>query len=273
MRTLSLPDGGAMPVLGLGTWMMGESKREAAAELTALKLGIELGINLIDTAEMYGHGGAETIVGEAIAGRRDQIFLVSKVLPQNASRAGTVKACEASLKRLGTDRLDLYLLHWAGSHPVDDTIEGFEQLKRAGKILRWGVSNFDLAEMEPLDGTAVASNQVLYNLARRGIEFDLLPWCRARSIPIMAYSPIEQGRIVNNRALTSLAQARGCSAAQLALAWVLQQEGVVTIPKATNPAHVRENRAALDMSLSDAECAALDQAFPPPKKPTPLAML
>jgi diketogulonate reductase-like aldo/keto reductase len=273
MRTVSLPDGGTMPVLGLGTWMMGERKAAAAAELAALKLGIELGLNLIDTAEMYGNGGAETIVAEAIAGRRDEIFLVSKVLPQNASRGGTVKACEASLKRLGTDRLDLYLLHWAGSHPLDDTIEAFEQLKRTGKILRWGVSNFDRSEMEPLDGTAVASNQVLYNLARRGIEFDLLPWCRARGIPVMAYSPIEQGRILNNRALIALAKAHGCSAAQLALAWVLRQEGVVTIPKASILTHVRENRAALDMVLSDAEAAALDKAFPPPRQPTPLAML
>jgi diketogulonate reductase-like aldo/keto reductase len=273
MRTISLPDGGHMPTLGLGTWMMGERKSEAAAELAALRLGLELGLDFIDTAEMYGDGGAETIVGEAIAGRRDRIFLVSKVLPQNASRAGTIRACEASLKRLGTDRLDLYLLHWAGSHPLDETIEAFEQLKRAGKILRWGVSNFDLAEMEPLDGTAVASNQVLYNLTRRGIEFDLLPWCRARGIPVMAYSPIEQGRILAHRALVALAQARGCSPAQIALAWVLRQDGVVTIPKASTPAHVRENRAALDMVLSDAECATLDKAFPPPRKPAPLAML
>jgi diketogulonate reductase-like aldo/keto reductase len=273
MRTIGLPDGGAMPVLGLGTWMMGERKSAASSELAALKLGIELGMNLIDTAEMYGNGGAETIVAEAIAGRRDEIFLVSKVLPHNASRAGTIKACEASLKRLGTDRLDLYLLHWAGNHPLDDTIEGFEQLKRDGKILRWGVSNFDLAEMEPLDGTAIASDQVLYNVTRRGIEFDLLPWCRARSIPVMAYSPIEQGRILGNKALVALAKARGCSPAQLALAWVLRQEGVVTIPKASNPAHVRENRAALDMVLSTEECAALDKAFPAPNKPTALAML
>jgi len=273
MRTVSFPDGGTMPVLGLGTWMMGERKREAAAELAALKLGIELGLAFIDTAEMYGNGGAETIVGEAIAGRRDDIFLVSKVLPHNASRAGTIRACEASLKRLGTDRLDLYLLHWAGNHPLEETIAAFEQLKRAGKIRRWGVSNFDLDEIEPLAATAVASNQVLYNLARRGIEFDLLPWCRARGIPVMAYSPIEQGRILNNKTLVALAQVRGCSAAQLALAWVLQQDGVVTIPKATNPAHVRENRAALDMVLSAAECAALDKAFPPPRQATPLAML
>ena len=273
MRTLSLPDGGAMPALGLGTWMMGERKSEAAAELAALTLGIELGLTLIDTAEMYGHGGAETIVGEAIAGRRDAIFLVSKVLPQNASRAGTVRACEASLKRLGTDRLDLYLLHWAGSHPLGGTIEAFEQLKRAGKIRRWGVSNFDLAEMEPLGASAVASDQVLYNLARRGIEFDLLPWCRAHGIPVMAYSPIEQGRILGNKALVALANERGCSPAQLALAWVLKQEGVVTIPKASTLAHVRENRAALDITLGAAECAALDKAFPPPRKQAPLAML
>jgi diketogulonate reductase-like aldo/keto reductase len=273
MRTVTLPDGGAIPVLGLGTWMMGERKSAAASELAALKLGLDLGMNFIDTAEMYGSGGAEEIVREAMDGRRDQIFLVSKVLPQNASRAGTVRACEASLKRLGTDRLDLYLLHWAGSHPLDATIEAFEQLKRAGKILRWGVSNFDLDEMKPLDGTAVASNQVLYNLTRRGIEFDLLPWCRARRIPIMAYSPIEQGRILRDRTLVSLAQARGCSAAQIALAWILRQDGVVTIPKASILAHVRENRAALDMVLSDAECAALDKAFPPPQKPTALAML
>jgi diketogulonate reductase-like aldo/keto reductase len=273
MRTVSLPDGGTMPVLGLGTWMMGERKSAAAAERAALTLGIDLGFTLIDTAEMYGNGGAELIVAEAMAGRRDQIFLVSKVLPHNASRAGTVKACEASLKRLGTDRLDLYLLHWAGRYPLDETIEAFEQLKRAGKILRWGVSNFDLSEMEPLDGTAVASNQVLYNLTRRGIEFDLLPWCRARSIPIMAYSPIEQGRILGNRALVALAKARGCSAAQLALAWLLRQEGAVTIPKASTLAHVRENFAALDMVLADEECAALDRAFPPPSKPTSLAML
>jgi diketogulonate reductase-like aldo/keto reductase len=273
MRTISLPDGGTMPVLGLGTWMMGERKSQAATELAALTLGIDLGFTLIDTAEMYGNGGAELIVAEAMAGRRDQLFLVSKVLPHNASRSGTIKACEASLKRLGTDRLDLYLLHWAGRYPLDETIAAFEQLQRAGKIRRWGVSNFDLTEMEELGATAVASNQVLYNLTRRGIEFDLLPWCRARGIPIMAYSPIEQGRILGNRALVALATARGCSVAQLALAWLLRQEGVVTIPKASNLGHVRENYAALDMVLSDEECSALDRAFPPPAKPTALAML
>ena len=273
MRTVTLPGGETVPAVGQGTWYMGERGSAAAREADALRLGIDLGMTLIDTAEMYACGGAEEVVAKAVAGQRDRVFIVSKVLPQNASRTGTVRACEASLKRLGTDRLDLYLLHWAGSHPLEDTIDGFERLKSAGKILRWGVSNFDLAEIEPLDGSAVASNQVLYNLARRGIEFDLLPWCRARSIPIMAYSPIEQGRILGNKALVALAKARGCSAAQLALAWVLQQEGVVTIPKASNPAHVRENRAALDIVLSAAECAALDKAYPAPRKPTPLAML
>ncbi|HEY3917144.1 MAG TPA: aldo/keto reductase [Stellaceae bacterium] len=273
MRQISFPSGGTIPVLGLGTWRMGESRGKAAAELAALKLGLDLGFTLIDTAEMYGDGGAEAIVREAIAGRRDAIFLVSKVLPQNASRAGTVRACEASLQRLGTDRLDLYLLHWAGSHPLAGTIEAFETLKRAGKIRRWGVSNFDLAETAPLEGSGVASNQVLYNLARRGIEFDLLPWCRTRGIPVMAYSPIEQGRILKNRTLTELAKARGCSAAQIALAWVLRQGGVVAIPKATEPQHVRENFAALDIALSAEECATLDKAFPPPRRAAPLDML
>lgn len=273
MRSVNLPDGGSIPVLGLGTWRMGEQRGAAAAEIAALKLGLDLGMSLVDTAEMYGNGGAEEIVREAIAGRRDKVFLVSKVLPQNASRAGTVKACEASLKRLGTDRLDLYLLHWAGSHPLSATIEAFAALQRDGKIRRWGVSNFGVEEMAALEGRAVATNQVLYNLARRGIEWDLLPWCRARGIPVMAYSPIEQGRLLGNRTLTALARARGCSAAQLALAWVLGQEGVLAIPKATELAHVRENRAALDIVLSEAERAALDKAFPAPRRPVPLDML
>lgn len=274
MRFVNLPGGGQMPVLGLGTWMMGESRAKAAAEIAALKLALDLGLNLIDTAEMYGDGGAEALVREAMAGRkRANIFLVSKVLPQNASRKGTVRSCEASLQRLGTDYLDLYLLHWRGRIPVGETVEAFEQLQKAGKIRHWGVSNFDAADMAELDGTAVASNQVLYNLSRRGIEWSLLPWCRERGIPIMAYSPIEQGRILRNKTLQSLARERGASAAQLALAWVLSRDGVVTIPKASNLDHVRENRAALDMTLSPAEIAALDAAFPPPKRPTELEML
>jgi diketogulonate reductase-like aldo/keto reductase len=272
-RSLTLPDGGSIPALGLGTWRMGEHKSAAAAEIAALKLGLDLGIDLIDTAEMYGNGRAEEIVGAAIAGRRDAVFLVSKVLPQNASRTGTVRACEASLKRLGTDRLDLYLLHWPGSHPLDDTVAAFEALKSAGKIRRWGVSNFDRAETAALDGTGVASNQVLYNLARRVIEFDLLPWCRARGIPIMAYSPIEQGRILGDRALAALAKARGCSPAQIALAWVLSRDGVVAIPKAAALSHVREIRATLDIALTPQEHAALNEAFPPPRQAGPLAML
>ncbi|HVA12666.1 MAG TPA: aldo/keto reductase [Stellaceae bacterium] len=273
MRSLTLPDGDPIPALGLGTWRMGERRGAAAAEIAALKLGLDLGMALIDTAEMYGDGGAETIVREAIAGRRDEVFLVSKVLPQNASRHGTIKACEASLQRLGTDRLDLYLLHWPGSHPLAETIAGFEALKAAGKIRRWGVSNFDSSEIAALDGTAVAANQVLYNLSRRGIEWDLLPWCRARGIPVMAYSPIEQGRILGNRTLTALAQKRGVSAAQLALAWVLSRDGVLAIPKATDLGHVRENRAALDIALSPDERAALDAVFPAPGRASPLATL
>ena len=235
MRTVNLPDGTPVPVLGLGTWRMGEQRHAAAAEIAALQLGLDLGMNLIDTAEMYGSGGAEEIVRQALAGRRDEVFLVSKVLPQNASRTGTVKACEASLKRLGTDRLDLYLLHWPGRHPLADTVAAFEALKEAGKIRHWGVSNFDTDEMEALDGSAVATNQVLYNLSRRSLEWQLRPWCRARRIPIMAYSPIEQGRILSHRTLVALAAARGCSPAQLALAWVLGPRGHLHHPQGDQP--------------------------------------
>ena len=273
MRFLDLPGGDRIPVLGLGTWMMGERRDRAAAETAALKLGIELGLTLIDTAEMYGNGGAEEVVREAIAGRRDEIFLVSKVLPQNASRKNTLKACEASLKRLGTDRLDLYLLHWRGSIPLAETIDALETLKQAGKIRHWGVSNFGVKDMEALQGATVSSNQVLYNLTRRGIEWDLLPWCRERGIPVMAYSPIEQGRILDHKALTKLARERQCSPAQLALAWVLAQDGVLAIPKATDPRHVRENVAALEIQLSPSEIRALDAAFPPPRRAGPLEML
>lgn len=262
-----------MPVLGLGTWMMGESRRDTAAEIAALKLGLDLGVALIDTAEMYGEGGAELVVRDAMAGRRDEVFLVSKVLPENASRSGTIRACEASLKRLGTDRLDLYLLHWRGSVPLAETVAAFETLKQSGKIRRWGVSNFDLNDMDALKGAVPASNQVLYNLTRRGIEWDLLPRCRADRIPVMAYSPIEQGRILRHKALLTLARERGCSPAQLALAWVLHQPGIVAIPKATNLAHVRENRAALDIVLEPAELQALDAAFPPPTGAGALEML
>lgn len=273
MRFLELPGGDKIPALGLGTWMMGEDPNAARDEIAALRLGLDLGMTLVDTAEMYGNGGAEEVVRATIAGRRDTAFLVSKVLPQNASRSGTIKACEASLKRLATDRLDLYLLHWRGSVPLAETVAAFEMLKSAGKIRHWGVSNFALKDMAALNGAAAATNQVLYNLSRRGIEWDLLPWCRERGIPVMAYSPIEQGRLLRNKTLGKLAKDRGCTPAQLALAWVLSREGVVAIPKATTLDHVRENRAALDLALSPTELAALDASFPPPRHAMPLEML
>jgi diketogulonate reductase-like aldo/keto reductase len=275
--TLKLPGGEIVPRLGQGTWRMGESPRLRNAEIAALKLGLDLGMALIDTAEMYGDGEAEKIVAEAIEGRRDEVFIVSKVLPQNASRAGTIAACERSLKRLDTDRLDLYLLHWRGRYPLKETLAGFQVLVRDGSIRAWGVSNFDVDDMEELaalpGGDAVATNQVLYNLARRGIEADLIPWCRARAIPIMAYSPVEQGRILRDSTLARVAKRHGATPAQVALAWLLRQEDMMVIPKATNAAHVRENRAALDLSLSPADLAELDGAFPAPRGARPLEML
>jgi diketogulonate reductase-like aldo/keto reductase len=261
----------------MGTWNMGDAPARRAQELATLRAGIDLGMTLFDTAEMYGNGRSESLVAEAIAGQREKVFLVSKVLPSNASRKGTVRACEASLKRLGTDRLDLYLLHWTGSYALEETVRGFEDLLGAGKIRSWGVSNLDLSEMNQLvgikGGQACAANQVLYNLARRGIEFDLLPWCRGRGMPVMAYTPIEQGRILGNPALLEVAQRLGATPAQVALAWVLRQDGVVTIPKASTIAHVRENRNALELKLDAEALAALDTAFPPPRKARPLEML
>ncbi len=275
--TLDLPDGTPIPRLGLGTWRMGENKRGRASEVAALRLGLDLGFTLIDTAEMYGEGGAEEVIAEAIAGRRDGLFVVSKVYPHNASRAGVVEACERSLKRLKTDTLDLYLLHWRGSHPLAETVAGFDQLARAGKIRRWGVSNLDTGDMEELfgvaGGKACAANQVLYNLGRRGIEAGLLPWSRRHAMPIMAYTPLEPAAGRAHPALAKIAAARGVSPAQIALAWVLAQDGVLTIPKAGNAAHLRENRAALDIALTREEKAALDAAFPPPKRKVPLEML
>jgi diketogulonate reductase-like aldo/keto reductase len=245
--------------------------------VAALKLGLDLGATLIDTAEMYGSGKAEEIVGEAIAGRRDETFIVSKVLPENATRRGTIAACERSLKRMRTDRIDLYLHHWRGSPPLEETLEALLALKRDGKIKAWGVSNYDTDDMEELEslngGDGCASNQVLYNLTRRGIEYDLVPWCRERGIPIMAYSPIEQGRMLGHKALAAVGARHNATPAQVALAWLLQQDGVVVIPKATNPAHVRENRAAVGLKLMPDDLAALDQAFPPPKRKQPLGML
>lgn len=275
--TTPLPSGETIPVLGQGTWFMGEEARHAADEAAALRLGIDLGMTLIDTAEMYGDGGAEEVAADAIAGRRDDVFLVSKVLPQNASRKGTIAACERSLKRLGTDVIDLYLLHWRGSVPLRDTVDAFETLRQGGKIRHWGVSNFDIADMVELfampGGRNCATNQVLYNLTRRGIEFDLLPWCQEQATPIMAYSPIEQGRMLNHAALKAVASQYGATPAQVALAWVLRQDGVIAIPKAVTPEHVRENRLAADLRLTGDDLAALDKAFPPPARKRALEML
>jgi diketogulonate reductase-like aldo/keto reductase len=275
--TLKLPGGESVVALGQGTWGMGDSASKRKQEVAALRLGLDLGMSLIDTAEMYASGVAEEIVGEAFAGRRDEIFIVSKVLPENATRRGTVAACERSLKRLKTDRIDLYLLHWRGGPKLADTLAAFEELMKDGKIRHWGVSNFDTDDMAELfalkGGTAVATNQVLCNLSRRGIEHDLVPTCRARHIPIMAYSPIEQGRILRNRALLDIAKAHGATAAQIALAWLVRQAGMIVIPKASNETHVRENRGAVDIKLSPADLAALDRAFPPPDGPRPLEML
>ena len=278
LPSVRLPDGTMVPALGQGTWHMGENPAQAGVEAQALRRGIELGLTLIDTAEMYGNGGAERVVGQAIAGERERVFLVSKVLPYNASRAGTIAACEASLKRLGTDRIDLYLLHWPGSHPVAETVGAFERLRAAGKILRWGVSNFDLAEMAEVaalpGGAACATDQVLYHPDSRGIEFDLLPWCRARGMPVMAYSPLGQaGRLLRSRALGAVAARHGATPAQVALAWSLRDGGVIAIPKASRPAHVAENVAAAALLLSAADLAEIDAAHPAPRRKQALGML
>jgi diketogulonate reductase-like aldo/keto reductase len=277
LPTVQLPTGSAVPALGLGTWYMGEDPRKAKAEVAALKRGLDLGMTLIDTAEMYGDGGAEEITGEAISGRRDDVFVVSKVYPHNASRQGVVEACERSLRRLSTDRIDLYLLHWRGSYPLEDTVAGFETLIKDGKIGAWGVSNFDTDDMEELfavqDGQNCAANQVLYNLSRRGIEYDLLPWCQERGIPVMAYSPIEQGRILRNGELIRIAKAQQATPAQVALAFLLERDGVIAIPKSSDLARVEENAGSAEIELSDEDLDALDRAFPPPSKKQPLDML
>jgi len=275
--TATLPSGEAVPVLGQGTWMMGEDRGRAGDEVAALRLGLDLGVTLIDTAEMYGNGGAEKVVGEAIAGRRDEVFLVSKVLPSNASRNGVVRACEASLKRMRTDRIDLYLLHWRGGVPLAETIAVFEELRRSGKIRHWGVSNFDADDMEEMErlpaGKNAQANQVLYNLGRRGIEFDLAPWCRDHGVPIMAYSPVEQGALADDAGLQAIAARHDATAAQIALAWVMARPGVVAIPKATRLEHVRQNAAARDIRLTPQDLAELDKLFPPPARKRPLEMI
>jgi len=277
MKTVALPSGEQVPALGQGTWYLGENRATRAEELATLRLGLDLGLTLIDSAEMYGEGLAEELVGEAIEGRRDEVFLVSKVYPHNASRQGAVAACERSLRRLKTDRLDLYLLHWRGSIPLEETLDAFDVLIRAGKIRHFGVSNFDVEDMEELAslprGSSVATDQMLYNLTRRGIEYDLFPWLRKRNIPIMAYSPIEQGRMLKDRALQNVAARHGATAAQAALAWLLNHDGLIVIPRSGKTEHVRENCAALDLKLTDEDLADLDRAFPPPKEARPLEML
>ena len=276
IATVALPSGETVPALGQGTWKMGEYDRKRADEIRALQAGIDLGMTLIDTAEMYADGVAEEITGEAIRGRRDGLFIVSKVLPSHASHEQTVRAAERSLKRLGTDVIDLYLLHWRGGYGLDDTISGFETLQKAGKIRHWGVSNFDVEDMEELlslGGKAVAANQVLYNLSRRGIEYDLLPWQARHKVPVMAYSPIEQGRLASHRALQRIAEAHGKTPAQIALAFVLAQPNVIAIPKAGTVEHVRQNAEAAEIVLTADDLAALDAAFPPPKRKSHLEMI
>ncbi len=275
--TLTLPSGRDIPALGIGTWNMGESNAEEAQEVASIRKAVELGMTVVDTAEMYADGRSEEIVGKAIADLRDEVFLVSKVYPFNASATGTIEACERSLKRLGVDHLDLYLLHWRGSHPLEETVAAFEKLKQSGKIRDWGVSNFDTDDMEELfeveNGSHCAVNQVLYNLSRRGVEYDLLPWCQEKGVPLMAYSPIEQGRILNNHELIRIAKAYQATPAQVALAFLLERDGVLAIPKSAKPERVEENRGATDLDISDEDWASLDAAFPPPTRKTSLAML
>jgi diketogulonate reductase-like aldo/keto reductase len=275
--SVTLPGGDKMPAYGQGTWHMGENARHAAEEEASLRLGIDLGLTLIDTAEMYGNGVAEQIVARAASGRRDELFIVSKVLPHNASQKGVVEACERSLRRLDTDRIDLYLLHWRGSVPFAETLAGFARLQRDGKIRHHGVSNFGLGDMREWVGLAggdtVASNQILYNLTRRGPEWDVIPWCRERGIPIMAYSPIEQGRMLGHKALAEVAAQHRATPAQVALSWLLRQDGMIVIPKARQEAHLRENMGALELTLTESDLAALDRSFPPPKGKSSLGML
>jgi diketogulonate reductase-like aldo/keto reductase len=276
MASARLPDGTEVPALGQGTWHMGERGADRRAEAAALRLGLDLGMTLIDTAEMYAEGGAEEVVAEAIAARRDEAFIVSKVYPQNAGGRRLEAACERSLKRLRVDTIDLYLLHWRGSIPLADTVEGFERMRGAGKIRRWGVSNLDVDDLEEL-GPALAdcaADQVLYSLENRGIEHDLLPFCRARGMPVMAYSPVGQGgALLRHPALRAVAARHGATPAQVAIAWTLRPPGVISIPKASNPEHVRQNAAARDLRLADTDLAELDAAFPPPKRKQRLAML
>jgi diketogulonate reductase-like aldo/keto reductase len=277
LRYVTLRSGEQVPALGQGTWHMGEDRSRAAEEAASLRLGIELGMTLTDTAEMYGGGGAEEVIARAAEGVRDCLFIVTKVYPHNASRGGIVAACERSLKRLETDRIDLYLLHWRGSIPLAETLEGFQRLQRDGKIRYYGVSNFDRADMAEWvalkGGDTVAADQVLYSLSRREPEWGLVPWCREHRVAIMAYTPLGAGNMLRNPALVEIARRRDASPAQIALAWLLRQDGVIVIPKASRAEHVRENRGALDLELTSEDLAALDRAFPLPKRRTSIGML
>lgn len=274
---VTFPDGTSVPTIGLGTWMMGEDKSRMTAEIDAVRHALDLGMTLIDTAEMYADGESERIVGAALKGRREQAFVVSKVVPWNASFDGTIEACNRSLQRLGTEYLDLYLLHWRGEHPLAETVGALETLKARGKIRSWGVSNFDTNDMEELfdlpDGKNCSVNQVLYNLSRRGIEYDLLPWCQERHIPIMAYSPIEQGRLLHHPELIHIAKAYQATPAQIALAFLLDRDGVIPIPKTVNLNRLQENRDSVELDITDEDFDRLDIAFPPPSRKMPLEML
>jgi diketogulonate reductase-like aldo/keto reductase len=290
MNTLCLPSGVPIPRLGLGTWRLGESRSSRAADVAAVRSAIEIGYRLIDTAEMYGEGGAEEVVGQAVAEalragdvRRDELFIVSKVYPHNASRNGTVQACQRSRRRLGLDRIDLYLLHWRGEHPLADTVAAMHALVADGSIGHWGVSNFDVDDMEQLFAVAAlqsgdaaqacAANQVYFSLGERGAGFGLLPWLRERHVPLMAYSPVDQGTLARHPALAAIGAPLGLAAAQVALAWVVQQPGVVAIPKAAKPQHLRDNFAAAGITLGAEPLRLIDAAFPPPRRKTPLAMI
>jgi len=266
MAEVKLPTGEAVPALGVGTWRMGERARPREQEVAALRYALDLGIRVIDTAEMYGSGGAEEIVGEAIEGRRDDVFVVTKLYPYNATSQGTVEACERSLKRLNTDRIDLYLVHWRGDVPLAESVEAFERLKADGKIRHWGVSNYDVRDMEELlgleAGEACAANQVLYHLAQRSIEPELLPLCQARSIPIMAYTPLGDGRVMKSSPVPQIAAKHDTGPAAIALAWLLRNEGVMVIPKASQAAHIEEIAQAPDIRLDEEDLSALEAAFP-----------
>ena len=277
-RMVRLPDGTEVPALGQGTWHMGERGGAAKTEVAALKLGIELGMTLIDTAEMYGNGGAEEVVAEASAGQRDKLFIVSKVYPHNSSRSGVPEACERSLKRLRTDRIDLYLLHWRGSHPLSETVDAFEELREAGKIRYWGVSNFDTRDMQATvklpGGTHCATNQVLYHVGSRGIEFDLLPWCTGHKVPIMAYSPVGQGgSLLRSKALAGVAKRHEATPAQIAIAWTMRHGNVISIPKASDREHVRQNSAAGAIFLTQEDLASIDAEHGPPARKQSLDIL